>query len=220
VLRALIFDMDGTLTDSDPVHISAFEALLTPHGHAVDEAFYRERISGRSNNVIFEGLFPDHAPEERDRLADEKEALFRKLATKLTPLEGLLDVLNWADAQGLRLAVVTNAPRPNLTHTLEALDLDARFPIRVSGEDVVRAKPDPLPYLTALKLLGVNANEAVAFEDSPSGLRAAKAAGLFTFGILTGQTADVLQAEGADATISDFHDPLVRQILEQRRADK
>jgi beta-phosphoglucomutase len=216
VLKALIFDMDGTLADSDPVHRLAFAELLSPHGLDVDETFYRDQISGRSNSLIFGGLFPDWPPVERDRLADEKEALFRRLATGLLPLDGLTEVLDWAERRDMRLGVVTNAPRLNLTHMLQALGLESRFPVQISGEEVARAKPDPLPYLIAMEQLGVRANEAVAFEDSPSGLRAAKAAGLYTFGVLTGQSTEVLVAAGADAAIADFHDPALWRLLRER----
>jgi HAD superfamily hydrolase (TIGR01509 family) len=216
VLKALIFDMDGTLADSDPVHCAAFAEMLSPHGITVDEAFYRDRISGRSNSIIFSALFPDHPSTERDRMADEKEALFRRMATDLAPLAGLADLLDFAESRDLRLGVVTNAPRLNLAHMLQALGLEARFAVQVSGEDVARAKPDPLPYLKAMEQLRVTADEAIAFEDSPSGLRAAKTAGLFTFGILTGQSAEALVAAGADAAIPDFRDPALWRVLHER----
>jgi beta-phosphoglucomutase len=149
-------------------------------------------------------------------MADEKEALFRRMATDLAPLAGLADVLDFAESRDLRLGVVTNAPRLNLAHMLQALGLEARFAVQVSGEDVARAKPDPLPYLTAMEQLRVTADEAIAFEDSPSGLRAAKTAGLFTFGILTGQSAEALVAAGADAAIPDFRDPALWRVLHER----
>jgi beta-phosphoglucomutase len=156
--------------------------------------------------LIFADLLPGHTPQERARFADEKEALFRHLASEMEPLGGLLDLLDWADERRLGLAVVTNAPRANLDHTLQVLKIASRFQVLVSSEDVVRGKPDPLPYLTALERLGVTASEAVAFEDSVAGLRAAKAAGLHAFGVMTGQSAQALKVAGADATLHDFSD--------------
>ena len=113
-------------------------------------------------------------------------------------------------------ALVTNAPVENAQHMLEALGLSERFAVKITIDDVARGKPDPLPYLTALERLGITADEALVFEDSPSGMRAAKAAGLFGFGILTGLTAEEMEAVGADRSIADFHDPVLWQILEER----
>ena len=110
------------------------------------------------------------------------------MATQLKPLEGLLDLLDWAEGSGIKIALVTNAPRLNADHMLEVLGLAGRFKVEITIEEVERGKPDPLPYLTAIERLGISAGEAIAFEDSPSGMRAAKAAGLFSFGVLTGLT--------------------------------
>lgn len=215
-LKALIFDMDGTLADSDPVHLRAFADYLAPLGVEVDEEVYRTKISGRTNAQIFAGLLPDRSAAEHGRFADEKEALFRELSADLQPLSGLLPLLDWAEAQGLKLALVTNGPRLNVEHTLKALGIAHRFPITVAGEDVARGKPDPLPYRTALDRLGIGPDEAMAFEDSPSGLKAAKAAGIVTVGVLTGQTAEALAALGADLTVRDFSNPGLMRMLEGR----
>jgi beta-phosphoglucomutase len=216
MLKALIFDMDGTLADSDPVHLRAFTEFLAPFGVTVDEDVYRSTISGRSNALIFADLLPDHPPDERDRFAEEKEATFRRLATEMEPLAGLVALLDWAEARGLRLGIVTNAPRANLDHTLEALNIGSRFQVLVAAEDVTRGKPDPLPYRAALERLGVRADEALVFEDSISGINAARAAGIPTFGILTGQSAAVLTDAGAQAVLSDFRDAVLWDHLQDQ----
>lgn len=216
MLKALIFDVDGTLSDTDPVHLKAFQAYLAPHGIAVDETVYRRVVSGRTNAAIFADFFPDRDPAEIDRFGDEKEALYRSMAPELPPLGGLMRLLDWAEARGLQVGVVTNGPRLNLDHALEALDLRHRVVVHLAREDVARGKPDPLPYLTALERLGVEASEAVVFEDSPAGVRAAKAAGIYTFGLLTGQPASVLREAGADTTIVDFDDPALWAVIGSR----
>ena len=216
MLKALIFDMDGTLVHSDPVHLEAFAAVLKDEGVAIDEEIYRSKIIGRANEAIFASLLP-HLPVDRhEAYADEKEATFRRMATQLKPLEGLLDLLDWAEGSGIKIALVTNAPRLNADHMLEVLGLAGRFKVEITIEEVERGKPDPLPYLTALERLGLKAEEAIAFEDSPSGMRAAKAAGLFSFGVLTGLTADEMRDVGADGAIMTFRDPALWEILEHR----
>ncbi|WP_201833131.1 HAD family hydrolase [Microvirga zambiensis] len=216
MLKALIFDMDGTLVHSDPVHLEAFAEVLKDEGVAIDEEIYRSKIIGRTNEAIFASLLP-HLPVDRhEAYADEKEATFRRMATQLKPLEGLLDLLDWAEGSGMKIALVTNAPRLNADHMLEVLGLAGRFKVEITIEEVERGKPDPLPYLTALQRLGLKAEEAIAFEDSPSGMRAAKAAGLFSFGVLTGLTADEMRDVGADGAIMTFRDPALWEILEHR----
>jgi beta-phosphoglucomutase len=215
-LRALIFDMDGTLADTDPVHIRAFVDFLAPFGITVDDEVYRTRITGRTNDRIFADLLPDRSADERRRLSEEKEALFRRMSPDLAPLAGLVDLLDWAEARGLRIALVTNGPRANVVHTLDVLGIAERFAVTVAGEDVARGKPDPLPYRTALERLGLAPDEAIAFEDSPAGLKAAKAADLVTVGVLTGQTAEALTALGADLTVQDFTDAGLKRLLEER----
>lgn len=218
MLKALIFDMDGTLVHSDPVHLQAFVEVLSPEGVTVDEHVYRSTIIGRTNESIFASLLPHRTTEEHVAFADEKEAAFRRLALDLKPLDGLFDLLDWAKERGIKVALVTNAPRLNADHMLDVLSLTKRFPVQITIDQVARGKPDPLPYLTALERLGVRADEAVAFEDSPSGMKAAKAAGLFSFGVLTGLSAQEMQDVGADATIEDFHAPALWDVLNRRAA--
>jgi HAD superfamily hydrolase (TIGR01509 family) len=214
MLKALIFDMDGTLVHSDPVHLQAFAEILGPQGVVIDEEIYRSSIIGHTNESIFASLLPDHGVDEHEKLADLKEAAFRRLALDLKPLDGLIDVLDWAEKNHLKLALVTNAPVLNATHMLDILGITERFQVKVTIEQVVRGKPDPLPYLTALERLGLKAEEAIAFEDSPSGMKAAKAAGLFSFGVLTGLSADEMREVGADLTIETFRDQALWDILD------
>lgn len=218
MLKALIFDMDGTLVHSDPVHLQAFAEVLGPKGIMIDEHTYRSKIIGHTNESIFASLLPHHTIEEHVSFADEKEATFRRLALDLKPLDGLIDLLDWADARGIKTALVTNAPWLNARHMLDVLGLTERFPVQITIDQVARGKPDPLPYLTALERLGVRAEEALAFEDSPSGMKAAKAAGLFSFGVLTGLSAKEILEVGADAAIEDFHSAALWDVLSRKAA--
>ncbi|HYF55741.1 MAG TPA: HAD-IA family hydrolase [Salinarimonas sp.] len=213
-IRALVFDMDGTLTDSDPIHLRAFQAALAPHGIAMDEERYRDEVSGRTNAAIALSLFPHETIAMHERFADDKERLFREIATRLDPVPGLTALLALADARGLPVALVTNAPRANAEHMLAALDLSDRFAVRVLGEEVARPKPDPLPYAVAVERLGVAPGEALAFEDSVAGVRSARGAGLVTVGIATSQAPATLIAAGAHHVVADFEDPLVRRLVE------
>lgn len=207
---ALLFDLDGTLVHSDPLHFRAWQEALADHGVVVDEAAYARRVSGRHNPEIIADLLPRLSPAEGRRFTDAKEARFRELATALEPLPGVRELLRDARGAGLATAVVTNAPRANAHFMLRALGLDAWFDLVGLGDDAVAAKPDPAPYREMLARLDVRAERALAFEDSPSGVRSARGAGIPVIGIATTQRPDVLLEAGAELVVDDFADVRLR----------
>lgn len=170
----------------------------------MDEEFFRRRIAGGRNRTLFQGLFPGLSDEDADRKGEEKEALFRECASGVAPIPGLMKALEWAGKQGLRVALVTNAPRLNVDFMLSVLGLNDTFEIKVVAEDVEKGKPDPAPYALALARLDISPEEAVVFEDSPTGIRSATGAGVFTYGLTTTHSADELLQAGADIAIEDY----------------
>lgn len=201
----LLFDLDGTLTDTDKLHFEAYRRLLRPFGKSVTMADYKSRIMGATNAAIMEWLFPDLGARHLE-LANEKERLFRSQLTHMEPLPGLMPLLDWANAHKIKMAVVTNAPRENAETMLRGLGLTTRLSVLVIGDELPRGKPDPLPYATGLERLGSTKERALAFEDSRSGVQAASGAGIETIGIRTGLDDATLRAAGAAATIRDFTD--------------
>jgi HAD superfamily hydrolase (TIGR01509 family) len=148
---------------------------------------------------------------------EEKEAKFRALAeTKLTRLPGLTELLLWAKTNEVRVAAVTNAPRPNAELMLRALGLSdpPAFEHVVIGTECARAKPFPDPYLEGMRLLGAkDPSRCVAFEDSPTGMAAAVASGLPAVGVTTSQSPDSLFNAGASLCVADFADDGLLQAL-------
>lgn len=218
-LKGILFDIDGTLTNSDPLHFRAFQELLQEvnfqDGVPIDEEFFRQRISGRHNPEIARDLFPQWTEERRREFYEAKESRFRDLAsTVLQRMPGLTEFLELVDQQGYRKAAVTNAPRANTELMLQALGLDTYFEVVVLGEECPRAKPHPDPYQHALKALDLTPEQALVIEDSPSGMAAAVAAGIAVVGITSGQTAETLMGSGAAMIIADFH-----QLLRVARED-
>jgi len=211
--RALLFDLDGTLAETDSLHLPTWVDTLRPYGIEMDEEFYRERISGRSTPKIVEDLLPYLSTEEGRMLADAKEASFRKRAVELEPLPGLLDFMREAKSRGLSLALVTNAPAQNVESILLALELEVFFDEVVLSDDVGPVKPDPAPYRAALERLGIAPEEAVAFEDSTSGLASSVAAGIPTVGIASTQEPETLEEAGAFMVARDFATPKLRDLL-------
>jgi HAD superfamily hydrolase (TIGR01509 family) len=211
---AILFDIDGTLANTDPVHIRAFNIMLADFGMSISHEEYFRRVMGFTNAAIMLDFFPEKPVAEHRRLADHKEATFRRLAaTELAPTKGLLDLMDWADAEGIPMAAVTNAPTPNAELLLTGLGVKHRFRTIVIGDELPRGKPDPLPYLVAGERLGVSCGNCVAFEDSRSGMRSASGAGTAAIGVLSSLTEADLTAVGARFAVQDFTDARLRPLI-------
>jgi HAD superfamily hydrolase (TIGR01509 family) len=210
---ALLFDLDGTLTDTDHLHFEAMRDSFAEHGVAVDWPLFAAQMIGGANADLAAKFLPHLSREEGLAAMARKEARFRARVSSLTRAAGLTELLAFAEAAQLPCALVTNAPRANATVMLDALDLSGRFFPVVIGDELARGKPDPLPYLTALETLGAQADASVAFEDSRSGVRAAAAAGVTTIGIGAATPADELRACGATIVAQDFTDPELWRLM-------
>ncbi len=206
--KALLFDIDGTLADTDALHLQAFNQVFGPRGHIFDSARASKELMGFSNASIGERFLPDEPPERRLAIMDEKEAAFRNLvAGKIRPLLGLMPLLARADRAGVPMVAVTNAPRLNAEMLLAGLGIAGRFKTVVIGDELAHGKPHPMPYLEALRAVNAAAELCLAFEDSRSGVQSASAAGIATIGIRTSLGhADMIEA-GALTTAENFDDP-------------
>jgi HAD superfamily hydrolase (TIGR01509 family) len=215
--RALLFDLDGTISETDSLHLPTWVDALQPHGVEVDEKFYRHRISGRNTAEIVRELLPDLTDEQGRSIGDAKEASFRERASELEPLPGLVDFVERGRERGMRIALVTNAPEENVEAILPALKLRGLFDVVVLADEVEAVKPDPAPYRAALKRTGVPAERALAFEDSVSGISSSVAAGIPTVGITSSQDPKRLIGAGAFMTAVDFTDQQIRALIESEQ---
>jgi HAD superfamily hydrolase (TIGR01509 family) len=206
--KALLFDIDGTLTDTDALHLEAFNEVLGPYGHTFDHARFTRELQGFSNASIGARFLPDEPVERQATIIGEKEKTFRKLvAGRIQPLPGLMALLARADRANVPMVAVTNAPRLNAEMLLAGLGIVDRFKVLVIGDELAHGKPHPMPYLEGLRAVGAAAEASVAFEDSRSGVRSASSAGIATIGIRTGLSHDDMIAAGAAMTAKAFDEP-------------
>ncbi|MCA8879247.1 MAG: HAD family phosphatase [Rhodobacteraceae bacterium] len=213
VRPALLFDLDGTLLDTDPVHLKIFVEMFAERGRDIDKAFYLHQIHGRLNADMFSEHFPN---EDAQALSDQKEATFRtRLGSDFPAMAGAPAFIRQARRGGWATAVVTNAPRANAEAMLAAIGLGEEFDTVVIGDECARGKPHPDPYSTAIVRLGSSPDRAIAFEDSPSGLASARAAGAFVIGVRSSLDDADLRAAGAQETIGDFTDPALPGFLDR-----
>ncbi len=215
----LLFDLDGTMVDTDHYHFEAFNTLLAEHGRSITLDYFKARIMGGSNATVMADLFPDLDVAQHGELADRKEAMFRTASPHLDPIPGLHAILDWASAHRVAVGAVTNAPRLNAEHMLRALGLHALVDGVVTGDELPRAKPDPLPYATGAERLGLPVGRIIAFEDSRSGVRSAVAAGLRTVALTTGLDRETLRGLGATLIIDDYRDPGLQDLLDAALQD-
>lgn len=205
-LRAVIFDMDGTLVDNMAFHNRAWEAISARLGVPMTAERFQREFAGKKNEEIFPELLGRALPqEELDRLAHEKESLYRERYRPHLALTRGADVfLRRLREAGVRLAIGTAAPRENRDFVLDGLRLRGVFERVVGAEEVTRGKPAPDMFLLAAKDLGVSPEACVVFEDAANGVRAGKTAGMTVVGVTTAAPAEELREAGADFVVPDF----------------
>jgi len=210
----LLFDIDGTMADTDALHVEAFNEVFGPRGHVFDRARAARELMGFSTASLAERFLPDETPERQASIMDEKEALFRKLVSgKVQPVPGLMSLLAFADRAGIPMVAVTNAPRLNAELLISGLGIMDRFKAIVIGDELPHAKPHPLPYLEGLRAVDAVANLSVAFEDSRSGIASASAAGISTVGVRSSLSHADLVGAGALLTVASFDDPELMKLI-------
>lgn len=214
MLRAILFDLDGTLVNTDPLHYETWKDILNHHGITIDHSSYKVYISGRTNPVIIQDLLPHLSTTEAEQLAIDKEARFREIALNLQPLTGLWKFIEWIEKQQLQKAVVTNAPPENAKFMLDVLQLADIFKLVILAGKMTVGKPDPAAYQLCLEKLGISAQEAIAFEDSRSGIKSAVGAGIYTVGVASTHEPESLLEAGASIVINDFSDEKLQQLLD------
>lgn len=215
MLAAILFDLDGTIANTDPFHLQAWQQMLNEYQMQVDEVFYKKHISGKRNQRIVEEILPNLSLAEGENLSNTKETIFRQLAaSQVKPLPGFTEVLKWTESKGLARSLVTNAPRANVDFMLDLLNLTETFSPIILGEEAPAPKPHPDPYLIALEKLGLSPEEAIVFEDSLTGIRSSVAAGIKTIGIASTHDPDSLAKAGATMVVSDFTDFQLWTILD------
>ena len=212
--QALLFDLDGTIAETDSLHLPTWVDTLEPYGVEVDEQVYRDSISGRSTGEVVRALLPDLTDEEGKSIGEAKEASFRERASGLEPLPGLVEFVERGRERRMQIALVTNAPGENVEAILLALKLRDFFDTVVLADEVEAVKPDPAPYTAALKKTGAPAEKALAFEDSVSGISSSVAAGIPTVGIASSQDPEKLLGAGAFTTAEDFTDPQLLALID------
>jgi beta-phosphoglucomutase len=201
---ALIFDMDGVLIDSEPLHKQAKVEAFGQFGIVLPESVY-DRYKGRPDTTIVQEIVTQNGGtlEQAEEVLQLKHRLFEAREHEMQPIPGAVDFLHWARAR-FRLALATSATARNRAKILEILHISDWFEAVVDNSRLQRPKPDPEVFQIAMRDLGVQPRDCWVIEDSINGIQAAKAAGCTAVGITTTFFSAQLSAEGADITIDSF----------------
>ncbi|MEK6342350.1 MAG: HAD family hydrolase [Curtobacterium sp.] len=200
---AVLFDIDGTLVDSNYAHIDAWWRAFTAIGESVD-AWRIHRSIGMDSAKLLEALLPDASDDTRDAAKQYHSAYYAEQQPRLRLLPGARDLLAAVSDAGHAVVLATSAPEPELVRLRELLDAEEWLTAMTSSEDVEQAKPDPGIIAVALERAGVSADSAVMVGDAVWDVESAGRVGVTSIGVMTGGVGgDELRGAGAAAVYDD-----------------
>lgn len=205
LLEAVVFDMDGVLIDSHPVHRKAWKEFLHSIGEAVSEQDLDYILQGRKRREILRHFLGDLPEDQLAEYGKQKDDFFQRAFADVKLIPGILRLLKSLQSNGIAVAVATSASRLRTYSTLTRLALQPYFAVVITGDDVVAGKPDPSIYRTACERLSVSPGHVVAIEDAVPGIESAIAAGTHCIGVISnGNHPEALRRAGARHLIRDF----------------
>ena len=211
--------MDGTLVDNLAYHFLAFDEYAKREGFTLLEPVSL-KINGMHSNDIFPLLLGDEvvAKYGLDRLNREKEEVYRDMyRSKITPIAGLMELLQAAKKAGVKCAIGSSGCRENVEMIVEGLGIADLIDASISGSDVTHGKPHPEIFIKAYEALGLKAEECVVVEDAVNGIVAGVAAGCKCIAVTTTASAETLSEAGASMCFADYSTVTIEQINELLR---
>ncbi len=185
-IRALLFDIDGTLVDSNDAHVEAWDRVFREAGHAFSREQLHDQVGKGGDNYV-PALLPDLPEDEQERLAARHGPIYKaEHLPHVRPFAGARDVIVRAKQDGLKVALASSAKGEELDHYLDLLDARNLIDGTTSKDDVEASKPDPDIFQAALDKLGVRPDEALVIGDTPYDIDAARRCGIGTVAVLSG----------------------------------
>jgi beta-phosphoglucomutase len=216
--RAVLFDMDGVVTDTTPIHLTAWQEAFRPCGISVEkmDVYLREGMQSRTMaQEIAKEKGVCLRDEDLDRIVAEKTRIFEgEMAARVRTYESVPETLRMLRNNGLRTALVTGSKSSSADKVLRAAGIRDLFDVIVTGDDTKKGKPDPDPYLKAIEKIGVDRLDCVVVENAPLGIRSAKAAGVdYVIALATTLEPSYLrEADDVMKSVSDLEQCLARRF--------
>lgn len=219
-IKALIFDMDGTLIISQHFHADALAKTFKEYGIEYTREEDQKKFSGKRSKVICEAVFKEHGKstteEDITTCANQKKKYYDEIiaSAEIPQVPGIIQLLKKATNKKLSIAIASGNKQDAAKKLLERSKIgDHWFQKIVTQEQVQNTKPAPDLFLLAAKELSTAAENCIVFEDALNGVKAAKAANMFCIAVTTGESKEALQQAGADIVVQDYHE-LVEQYPE------
>jgi beta-phosphoglucomutase len=213
--KAFLFDMNGTMINDMPYHISAWHRILNEFGANISMAKMKEECYGKNHELI-ERILPGRFTEtEKDTMSLEKERQYQQdFRPHLKLINGLERFLKESHEEGMKMGIGSAAIRFNIDFVLDGLHIRKYFDVIVSADDVSRSKPDPETWLRCAEILGISATDCIVFEDSPKGAESALNAGMKCIVITNLHSKEEFSSyRNVISFIHDFNDILTHDFL-------
>ena len=199
--RAVIFDCDGTLVDSEPLSRRAWEASLVPHGYELTDVDREAMIGhGYAHTHAYLATRVGDLPGPEELWATFSATFFTLIEAELVPFEDAIGLLEALVARGVPVAVASSSRRERLDRTLRLGGLEHAFAVSIAGDEVQHGKPAPDMFLEAARRLGVAPGACAVIEDSAPGVAAGRAAGMWTVAVAR-SPADAARLGDADVLV-------------------
>jgi beta-phosphoglucomutase family hydrolase len=212
VCKGVIFDMDGVLIDSHPVHKKVWAQFLASLNIHISDKDLDFVLDGRKREEILRHFLGDLPPERIEEYGHKKNELYKESERDLRIVSGVLEFLDSLEAAGIRMAVATSASSARAHDILARLGILPRFAAVVTGNDVDKGKPDPAIFLKAANQLDLPPSNLLVVEDAVSGVKAAKSAGMKCLGIAADGRSDNLKEAGADCVVPNYKQMSLRDV--------
>jgi len=204
MIEGIVFDMDGVLIDSHPVHRVAWSKFLATVGRSVTDEGLSFILAGRRREEILRHFLGDLPESKIAEYGRQKDLFFEENFQDVKLIPGVRNFLESLEAAGLKSAIATSASSARTWGTLGRLGLGEKFSIIVTGDDVAVGKPDPAVYMLVSRRMNLSPEKLLVFEDAPCGVQAAKSAGMRCIGVSTNGRAEMLLQCGAEVIVPDF----------------
>ncbi len=208
----VIFDMDGVLADTGPIHFESWVKMAAEIGVEFTREIFEDTFGQQSPTITRKLVGPEVDEFLVEKWASRKEFYYREIVRdKLTPLPGVIKIIKELKSEGIKLAIGSSGPPENVDLILSQLNIKTFFNVIITAAEVKKGKPEPDVFLIVAKNLNINPKNCLVIEDAPVGIKAAKRAGMLSIALTTTHNREELF--GAQLIVNDLTEINLADIM-------